>query len=78
MGMEKKEALVKTEVYDTVRVETLEVGDHVQIAGLDFLVKGVTDVGSHILLDLYDLDNEMLDEGQSFWATSMVDLVRYV
>jgi hypothetical protein len=70
--------LMETEVYDTVRVESLELGDMVQIAGFDFLVKGVTDAGSHILLDLYDLDNEMLDEGQSFWAGSMIDLVRYV
>jgi len=68
---------METEVYDTVRVETLEEGDRVQIAGYDGVVTGVVDMGSHIILSWYNEDTDD-DEEDSMWAGSMVDLIRYI
>lgn len=68
---------METEVYDTVRVETLEEGDRVQIAGYDGVVTGVHDMGSHVILSWYNEDTDD-DEEDSMYAGSMVDLIRYV
>lgn len=68
---------METEVYDTVRVETLEEGDRVQIAGYEGVVTGVQDMGSHVILSWYNEDTDE-DEEDSMWAGSMVDLIRYI
>lgn len=68
---------MESEVYDTVRVETLEVGDCIQIAGYDGIVYETLDMGSHIILTWYNEDTDETEE-DSMWAGSMVDLIRYV
>lgn len=67
---------MEPEVYDTVRVETLEVGDRVQIAGYNGIVNGVQDMTSHIILSWYNEDEDE-DQEDSMWAGSVVDLIRY-
>ena len=65
---------METEVYDTVRVETLEKGDRIRIAGYDGIVTGVEDMTSHIILSWYNEDTDE-DEEDSLYAGSMVDLI---
>lgn len=69
--------LMGTETYDTVRVETLEERDRVEIAGFEGIVTGVDDQGSHVILSWHNEDTDE-DEESSFWAGAMVDLVRRV
>lgn len=65
------------ETYDTVRVETLEEGDHVDIAGFECVLTGVDDQGLSIILSWHNEDTDE-DETDSFYVGSMFDLVRRV
>lgn len=65
-----------TEVYDTVRADTLEVGDLIEVAGYACRVKEIHDeglMGLHI--DLYNEDTDEDEEGEPFGAHTMVNLI---
>lgn len=66
-----------TETYDRVRVETLEEGDRVEIAGFEGVVVGIEDMTTHIIVGWHNEDTDE-DEESSFWAGSLIDLVRRV
>jgi hypothetical protein len=67
---------MQAEVYDRVRVETLEVNDWIQVAGFVCRVDGVEDMGSHVILSWYNTDTDE-EEEESLYAGTFVDLVQY-
>ncbi len=68
---------ITNEVYDTVKVQELEVGDRIDVAGYAMTVKGVKDDGLWLYFDLYNEDEDE-DEEVTFPANMTVDLIREV
>lgn len=70
--------VTRTEVYDTVRVETLEIGDRIEFCGYTCVVKVINDQGNWLYLDLYNEDEDEDIEAEPFASTVFVNLVHDV
>lgn len=72
---------ITNEVYDTVKVQELEVGDRIEWCGYACEVKAIQDTGLWLYLDLYNEDeDETLDGDDSvpFAANVPVNLIHEV
>lgn len=66
-----------TEIYDSVRADTLDIGDMIRYEGHDYIVGGREDDFDAILLTVEPLDGVEDEEEIPFGPFDMVPLVRY-